>query len=283
MVKQVERLSSIQAWSRLVCRAGRNIFSATAETGSALAFLAAHSRRVLIFAGDASITLSEQAVRYKLARVYGCRLIQRRSRTPNMSEVEGFILAGGASSRMGTDKARLVLDGRTFIERIAGALRAITPDISVVSARPESLGLNLPVVPDIYRECGALGGLHGALQACRKPWAAVVSCDLPFVTGELFARLDDLSSEDADAVVPHQLDGRPQPLCALYSRAACLELAGRLLREGERRPRALLRQVRTRRVAPAELADLPDAELFFLNVNTPEDYRDARERARVRL
>jgi molybdopterin-guanine dinucleotide biosynthesis protein A len=51
------------------------------------------------------------------------------------------------------------------------------------------------------------------------------------------------------------------------------------LQEGERRPRVLLQQARTRWVAPTELNDLRDAELFFMNVNTPEDYRRARERA----
>ena len=196
-----------------------------------------------------------------------------------MSDIEGFILAGGASSRMGTDKARLSLGGLTFIERIAGALQVIAPRMSVVSARPESFDLSLPVVADIHRDCGALGGLHAALKACRAPWAAIVSCDLPFVTGELFARLDAFRNEETDAVAPRQTDGRAQPLCALYSPARCLELAARLLGEGERRPRVLLQQARTRWVAPAELADLPGSELFFLNVNTPEDF----ERAQVEV
>ncbi|HZG54217.1 MAG TPA: molybdenum cofactor guanylyltransferase [Pyrinomonadaceae bacterium] len=195
-----------------------------------------------------------------------------------MSDTEGFILAGGASSRMGTDKARLRLGGRTFTERVAAALGALAPEISIVSARPESAGLSFPLVEDIYRSCGALGGLHAALAACRAPWAAVVSCDLPFVTGELFTRLGALRTEDVDAVVPRQPDGRPQPLCALYAPARCLELAARLLGAGERRPRVLLQQAQTRWVAPAELADLRHAELFFLNVNTPTDYEQARER-----
>jgi molybdopterin-guanine dinucleotide biosynthesis protein A len=195
-----------------------------------------------------------------------------------MFDVEGFILAGGASSRMGTDKAHLTLGGRTFTERIVAALGAITPQLGVVSARPGSATLGLPVIADIYRDCGALGGLHAALSACRAPWAAVVSCDLPFVSGELFARLDELRRADADAeaIVPRQPDGRPQPLCALYSASRCLELAARLLRAGERRPRVLLQEARTRWVVPAELADLAGAELFFMNVNTPEDYERAQ-------
>ncbi|MDQ1612747.1 MAG: molybdenum cofactor guanylyltransferase [Pyrinomonadaceae bacterium] len=193
-----------------------------------------------------------------------------------MSDAEGFILAGGASSRMGTDKARLTLGGRTFAARVADALGAFTTKVSVVSARRDAAGLNLPLVEDVYRDCGALGGLHAALSACRAPWAVVVSCDLPFVTGELFARLGELRTGEADAVVPRQTDGRAQPFCALYSPARCLALAARLLGEGERRPRVLLQQARTRWVVPEELADLRDAELFFLNVNTPEDYERAR-------
>ena len=199
-----------------------------------------------------------------------------------MSDIEGFILTGGASSRMGTDKARLSLGGLTFLERIAGALQSIAPDISVVSARPETFALSLPVVADIHRDCGALGGLHAALRACRASWAAIVSCDLPFVTGELFARLAEFRNEETDAVAPVQTDGRPQPLCALYSPARCLARVERLLQEGERRPRVLLRQVRTRWVAPTELIDLRDAELFFMNLNTPEDYRRAVEKVGTR-
>lgn len=194
-----------------------------------------------------------------------------------MSDAEGFILAGGASSRMGTDKAQLSLGGRTFVARIAEALRAIATEISIVGARPEDDEPRLPIVADVYRDCGALGGLHAAIRACRAPWAAVVSCDLPFVTGELFARLGDLRTPDADAVAPLQPDGRAQPLCALYSTARCMERVERLLTDGERRPRVLLREARTRWVEPAELADLRDAELFFLNVNTPQDYARARE------
>lgn len=196
-----------------------------------------------------------------------------------MPGVEGFILAGGASSRMGMDKARLLLGGRSFTERIAGALRAVTPDVSFVSSRSESLDASLPLVADIHRDCGALGGMHAALSVARAPWAAIVSCDLPFVTGELFRRLTDFCVEETDAVAPLQPDNRPQPLCALYSPARCLPLVEQLLRDGERRPRVLLQQLRTRWVTPPELADLPNAALFFWNVNTPEDYESARLQA----
>jgi molybdopterin-guanine dinucleotide biosynthesis protein A len=193
-----------------------------------------------------------------------------------MIDVEGFILAGGASSRMGADKAGLALGGETLVARASRALAPVAARTSVVSSRGGHGGFGLPVVPDVHAGAGALGGLHAALAACRAPWALVVSCDLPFVTPELFARLASFALDEPEAVAPVQPDGRPQPLCALYAVRACLGVAARLLVEGERRPRALLREVRTRWVSPDELSDLTRAEHFFTNLNTPAEYERAK-------
>lgn len=193
---------------------------------------------------------------------------------PGMDDIEGFILAGGLSSRMGEDKSRLRLGGRTFVELAAGALHAVAPLVSIVGSRPGVGGHGLAVVPDVYEGVGAIGGLHAALSACGARWAAVVSCDLPFVKGELLARLASLRGEETDAVVPLQEDGRPQPLCALYATEVCRAAVEELILAGELRPRVLLQKVRARRVAFEELSDLEGSPLFFTNVNTPEDYQE---------
>jgi molybdopterin-guanine dinucleotide biosynthesis protein A len=194
-----------------------------------------------------------------------------------LEEIEGFILVGGASRRMGADKAGLKLGQRSFVERVAEALAAIASNVSVVGAADKTPIPHLTFVRDVYPAWGALGGLHGALAACRSTWAVVVACDLPFVTGELFVRLSELR-ENFDAVVPVQRDGRPQPLCALYRRETCTPRAAELIATGERRPRALLQTVETRWVAPHELEDLQGSNDFFANINTPTDYLRARER-----
>ena len=190
-------------------------------------------------------------------------------------EIEGFILAGGASSRMGEDKSRLELNGRTFVGAAARSLGEITPHVSVVSSRPDAESHGLPVVRDRHSGLGALGGLHAALSSCGAEWAALLACDLPFVTGGLLARLASLRSDSLDAVVPFQDDGRPQPLCALYRARVCLAAAEELIRTGELRPRVLLSRVRARRVAFGELEDLEGSARFFVNVNTPEEYARA--------
>jgi len=195
-----------------------------------------------------------------------------------MFDVEGFILVGGQSSRMGSDKSQLSYGKQTALERIAAALQPLAAKVSLVGARAKAEAIDLDSVPDTHERWGALGGIQAALGACHSEWAVIVACDLPLVSHELFLRLWQLAQRNPgtfDAIVPVQPDERPQPLCAIYRREACSETVERLIAEGEHKPRALLRKVRTRWVEFREVADLPGAEHFFLNVNTPDDYEQA--------
>jgi molybdopterin-guanine dinucleotide biosynthesis protein A len=185
-----------------------------------------------------------------------------------IAQTEAFILAGGASRRMGTDKAQLLLEDQTFVERIGTTLLTVTNTIRLVGG---SENPKFPTVADVYPQWGALGGLHAALSACLSEWAIVVACDLPFVTAELFRSLAALRA-DHDAVVPLQPDGRPQPLAALYRANACARRATELIEAGRRRPLDLLQSVNTRWVEFAEIANLNQAQRFFVNINTPDDY-----------
>jgi molybdenum cofactor guanylyltransferase len=186
-----------------------------------------------------------------------------------MISIEGFILAGGASSRMGKDKSRLLLDGRTLTETLAASLSEVVSSVTVIGRNADDLGLKSS--PDLVAGWGALGGVHAALASCQRDWALVVACDIPFASAQLFERLVGFR-EGFEAVAPIQADGYPQPLCSLYRVEPCLERAEALIADGERRPITLLQAVKTRWVAFDELRDLADAGRFFDNINTPEDY-----------
>lgn len=195
-----------------------------------------------------------------------------------MESIEAFILAGGASSRMGTDKSRLLLDGQTFTQRIANTLLEVATEVTIVGQGSEDP--RVKSTSDIYPNWGALGGVHAALAAARAEWAFVLACDLPFVTANLFTRLATFR-KNYDAVVPIQKDGRPQPLCSLYRIDPCLALAQELIIAGKRRPLDLLQSVKTCWLPFANLQDLDGVEKFFLNINTPEDYDEATRKGAV--
>ena len=185
--------------------------------------------------------------------------------------IEGFILTGGRSRRMGTDKSQLLLEGQSFVERIAAELFPVTISVKLVGDNSSASQPKLQSIPDVYPQWGALGGVHAALSACRSSWVLVVACDFPFVTSELFRKLAS-SRDDFEAVAAIQNDGIPQPLCSLYRLEPCLSIAEALIKSGERKPVALLQSVRTRWLQPNEFSELEGANLFFDNINTPEDY-----------
>ena len=194
-----------------------------------------------------------------------------------MHSIDGFILAGGQSRRMGTDKARLTIAGQSFVVRIANELKSLTNSQKIVGGDLGVSDSGLETVADVYPAWGALGGIHTALSSCSTPWALIVACDFPFVTSQLFERLAGLR-ENFEAVAPIQPDGIPQPLCTLYRVEPCLEFAEHLIKSGERKPIALLQSIRTRWVSFDELADLNGANHFFDNINTPHDYHRVSEK-----
>jgi molybdenum cofactor guanylyltransferase len=130
----------------------------------------------------------------------------------------GFVLVGGASSRMGRDKALLPLDGTTMIETIAARVRAAAGNVTLIGPVEKYANLGLPIAPDAIENCGPLGGLYTALSQTTENWNLLVACDMPDVT-EAFLKqlLAAAEASDADCLVP-EMDGKIHPLCAVYHR-----------------------------------------------------------------
>jgi molybdopterin-guanine dinucleotide biosynthesis protein A len=194
--------------------------------------------------------------------------------------IGAFIQAGGRSTRMGSTKALLPLGGKSCLEWVIAAARAVTSEITVVTSHPQVMAFcrerGIALASDQYRDVGPLAGLHVALARCRGEAALVLACDLPFLTGE-FLRLLWASFGETQAVVPLDAEGRPQPLCALYA-VACLPVVTDLIARGERRMMRVLDHLAVRFLAFSEIAHLPGAADFFRDLDTPEDYRSARRR-----
>jgi len=177
---------------------------------------------------------------------------------------------------MGTDKAQLIIDEESLIQRAVTTLTQVSPSVTIVGRSSDDP--RAKVAPDVYANWGALGGVHAALTACESDWAFVMACDLPFITEELIRYLA-AERTNHEAVVVIQSDQRPQPLSAFYRVHPCLDIATELIDSGHRRPLNLLERVNTRWIPFTEIAHLKNSQNFFLNINTPEDYYEATQKA----
>ncbi len=203
-----------------------------------------------------------------------------------MNLIDGFVLAGGQSRRMGQNKANLLLGGKTLVHRAALALSAIADQVYVVGNLTNE-NTSLPIIHDdpvVGNARGAIVGLYTALLNAKTEWVAVLACDLPFVTGELLARMvtflprvADAPNDSIDAVFAEQSDGRKQPLCGLYRRDTCLPELDKMLAEDDWRLQQLRLRLSTRLISFSEITDIPGAEFLFHNLNTPDEYRVAVE------
>ena len=189
--------------------------------------------------------------------------------------VAAFILAGGKSTRMGTDKAFVVLDGRTLLARVLELARSVTPDVHIVGDRAKFAPF-APVVEDVFRGCGPLGGIHAALRASRTDMNLILAVDLPFVSLALSQYLIRLARESRATVTVARLEGLWQPLCAVYRREFA-DLAENALRAGHYKIDALFDRARTQVVTGDDLEATGFSSRVFRNVNTPDQLSKAQD------
>ena len=185
----------------------------------------------------------------------------------------GFVTAGGRSSRMGRDKAWLELGGRPMIAHVLDALRPVVTEIAVIANREEYASLSVQVVADSNHGIGPIEAVRTSLAASRCDRVALVGCDLPFVTPELFSYLLSRVGRH-QSVVPLDRGNMPEPLCAIYSRSSLSEVE-RMIEAGQFKISPLFERVDTLFVGFDELSGLSGSDLFFENINTPEEYKRA--------
>ena len=183
------------------------------------------------------------------------------------------VQAGGRSSRMGSDKALLRLDGIPLIERLLQRVSGLGEEILITTNRPQDYQyLGLRMASDPEPGAGALHGLRTALEAARGQTVLVLACDMPFVSRPLLEHMLQLA-EAADLVVPRR-GGEYEPLHAVYSKG-CLPALEAALQRGQRRMISFFPSLNLRTVEQEEIDRLDPEGLSFFNVNTPEDLRKA--------
>ena len=185
---------------------------------------------------------------------------------------------------MGRDKAFLVFDGQTLLERALGVLGAVCDTVIIVgepakfaeyatvkSAAAKSENANQePVVADIFPGCGPLAGIHTALTHSTAELNLMLAVDMPFVSKELLAFLFAAAGEGSAVITVPRTSKGLQPLCAVYRREF-LTVAEQALRAGRYKIDAAFSGVSIHEIDSAELAAAGFTERSFFNVNTPAD------------
>jgi molybdenum cofactor guanylyltransferase len=192
------------------------------------------------------------------------------------SQVSGFVLAGGKSTRMGQDKAALTLNGRTLLEHALAALRQVCRDVAILGSY-ELYGTLAPVYEDIFPGCGPLGGIHTALSHAQTTHSLIIGVDTPFLVPEFLAYMAERAATSDAVVITPEIDDYTQPLGTVYS-LDFLPIAERAIKAGNYKIVPLFPRNQTLVIKQSELRRFAFAAEMFENLNTPEDMERARRR-----
>lgn len=194
------------------------------------------------------------------------------------ARVHGYVLAGGASSRFGVDKAVAELGGRAMLARMCDVVAQVAESVSVVApaGRYEEFGVH--TVSEPWPGQGPLGGIIGALMDAeenhRNSWCVIVGCDMPFLTHDWLSYLIERALvSEAEVDVAQSAHGL-EPLCACWqtSSLATLVLA---FEKGTRKVTEAMKLLRMEVLDETHWKRFDIGGRLFWNMNTPKDYEDA--------
>lgn len=189
-------------------------------------------------------------------------------------EVAGIILAGGMSSRFGSNKALSRFEGERLIQRLCKTVGSVTGRMMLITNTPDEFAfLGLESRKDLVPRCGPIGGIYTALKTAATPLCLCVACDMPFIRPEFLEYMVGRSF-GYDVVVPMN-DGREEPLCALY-RETCVPAIEDRIRARKYKITGFFDEVRVLRLSPGD-GGFHDAGMFF-NINNMADYDEALRR-----
>lgn len=195
------------------------------------------------------------------------------------STVNGYVMAGGASTRFGFDKARAELNGETMLARMCKLVKDVTGCVSIVAPFGRYREFGERLVDDHWPGEGPLGGIISALMDARtrshEPgWCLIVGCDMPFLTPEWLGYLKDRTLTTSAVVVAPQSALGLEPLCACWHTSATGQLQYSF-EDGIRKVTDALKRVSMDVVDEKEWKRFDKIGRIFWNMNTPAEYREA--------
>jgi len=184
--------------------------------------------------------------------------------------MNAIVLAGGQSSRFGSDKAFAKIGDLTIVESLFFPLSLLFKKIIVVTNFPEKYqAFPVQIVTDKIKGQGPLGGIYTGLLASDSERNFVVACDMPLINPRL---IQYLSSIQEGAVVVPKINDKLEPLFAIYAKS-CLPAIERQLTAGKNKIQDFFAEVNVRYVAEIELKKFDPTLTSFLNINLQKDLR----------
>ena len=194
---------------------------------------------------------------------------QLKDINPSLKGVTGVVLAGGKSTRYGTNKAFAEIQGIRLVERTIRVMGSVFQRLLIVTNTPDEFAyLDLPMVEDLIKGFGPLGGIYTGLEAIDDEAGFFVACDMPFLRENFLRHMVSLRG-DYDAVVP-RVRWMVEPLHALYAKQ-CLPAIRESIHSREYQILKFFQKIKVRYVEEEEIRRVdPDLKSFF-NINRPED------------
>lgn len=194
------------------------------------------------------------------------------SKEHNVPTLNGLVLAGGHSKRMGTDKGSIQWHGKEQRYYMADLLEKFCDQvfISCRADQVDEINSSYNTLTDTFLDLGPYGGILSALRSDREKAWLVVACDLPLIDEETLQFLIDSRNRDTIATTyesPH--DGLPEPLITIWEPESYVTLL-HFLGEGYSCPRKVLINSKKTILQPQR----PEA---LMNANTPDDAEQIKQ------
>ena len=185
----------------------------------------------------------------------------------------GVILAGGKSSRFGSNKALALVDGKPMISHVTKLFATLFNEHLIVTNSPEEYGFTgWQMTPDIYPGAGPLAGIHAGLTRVKSEKIFVVGCDMPFLKSDVIHFICD-QYKDTDVVIPETEHGL-EPLHALYHKN-CLAPIAAALQAKQHRLHHFFKQVNTMIIPWQDIATVDPDQHSFRNINHQYDLENS--------
>lgn len=188
----------------------------------------------------------------------------------NLNTINGYILAGGESSRMGSDKGLMLFNGKSIIQYCIEQIKPLVNNLIIVSNNPEYEKFGFEVVADLIKDIGPAGGIYTALDHSKADFNYIVSCDMPFITKDALEFL--FQQKEFSQIVLPVWNGKIEPLVGVYSKE-CLAKWLELIHQGTIKLQEMFLHFNLKKINVEKNVLFGDS--FFLNINTKNDLENA--------